>query len=295
MSIEICSFSFFIFVKIIDFMVKEYLTKISSDLSRYNQTLSKTSILIDKPWAIIDDNNEVQKLIFKKNHDLILSKNGKAEIGKWEYFPEAKSLLIDRGTDKIFCNEIFIDKGVIILKLDGTKNDFFALANENIVPNLDIIGYLNNLLFEELRPQKLITRTYELENGLNIEVHSDIYLEGLGNKNIRVTIDEDDVKNGFYKIRNTETTIVVKDSQIIETTYDKKYITEDGTTICILQHHFYSVSKKDYVLINGQLAEDGCYFLNKNKKIITESGLVKKIFARPTIFSYPFGDFREVN
>ncbi|WP_291119016.1 hypothetical protein [Flavobacterium sp. UBA6135] len=276
-------------------MIKEYLARISTDLSRFNQTLSKTSILIDKPWALVDDNNEIQKLIFKKNNELILSKNGKAEVGKWEYFPEAKSLLIDRGSDKIFCNEIFIDKGVIILKLDGTKNDFFALANENVVPNLDIISYLNHLFYEGPEPQKKITRKYELENGLEIEIHSDVYLEGLSNKNILVTIDEDNVKNGFYKIKNTETTIVVKDSKIIETTYDKKYITEDGVTIYVLQHHFYSVSKNDYVLINWQLAEDGCYFLNKNKKIYTENGLIKKILARPTIFNYPLGDFREVD
>lgn len=275
-------------------MIKEYLEKISTDLNRFNQTLSKTSILIDKPWALIDDDNEIQKLIFKKNHDLILSKNGKAEIGKWEYFPEAKSLLIDRGRDKIFCNEIFIDKGVIILKLDGTKNHFFALANENIVPSLDIMGYLNSLLFEEQRPQKKIIKTYELENGLSIEVHSDLYLAELNNSKSLITIDNEKVKNGFYKVKNTDITLVVKDSKIIETVFEKSYTILNGIKINILQNNFYSMSNNDYVLINGELVVDDTYVIHKSRKILTKEGLIAKILVKRSLLGFDFGDFREV-
>ena len=50
----------------------------------------------------------MQKLIFRKNKELIMSKNGQVTIGKWDYFGEAKSLLIDRGANIILCNEGFI-------------------------------------------------------------------------------------------------------------------------------------------------------------------------------------------
>ena len=92
---------------------------------------------MDKPWALIDSDLEIQKLIFKKNNELILSKDGQVKIGKWDYFPEAKSLLIDREEDKILCNEAFIDDAVLVLKMDGTSNNYFVLANENIIPDLD--------------------------------------------------------------------------------------------------------------------------------------------------------------
>lgn len=90
--------------------MKLYLKSIVNQLRNYSSTLDKTSILVDKPWALIDEEFEMQKLIFKKNKELILSKNGQVQIGKWDYFPEAKSLLIDRNSDKILCNEAFIDK-----------------------------------------------------------------------------------------------------------------------------------------------------------------------------------------
>jgi hypothetical protein len=128
--------------------MKIYLKSIVSQLRNFSATLEKASILIDKPWALIDEEFEMQKLIFKKNKELILSKNGQVQIGKWEYFPEAKSLLIDRSSDKkdiILCNEVFIDEGVMVLRIDGLENRFFLLANENIVPDLDAIKYLNKL------------------------------------------------------------------------------------------------------------------------------------------------------
>lgn len=55
-----------------------------------NRTLSLRikGILVDKPWAIIDNDGEIQKFIFKRDNKLILSKNGKAKEGHWDYFPE---------------------------------------------------------------------------------------------------------------------------------------------------------------------------------------------------------------
>ena len=273
-------------------MIKEYLTKISTDLSRYNQTLSKTSILIDKPWALIDDNNEVQKLIFKKNNDLILSKNGKAEIGKWEYFPEAKSLLIDRGTDKIFCNEIFIDKGVIILKLDGTKHDFFALANENIVADLDVIKYLNTFVKENIAIEPV--KVYFLEDGSKVEIHSEVLLPDISDKNVLITINNNNVNDGFYKIKGSRLTLIVKNSRVVSTRHQINYTLDDGIVLAVLQKLLYDVSVNDYVLINNSLVGNETYFLHKNKKIITKNGLIEKVLIRPNILNISIGDFREV-
>ncbi len=102
-------------------MITAQLNNLVNQLKNYSATLEKANLLIDKPWTIIDEDNEIQRLIFKKDETLVLSKNGQAEIGKWDYFPEAKALLIDRGADKILCNEAYIDEEILILKLDGIK------------------------------------------------------------------------------------------------------------------------------------------------------------------------------
>ena len=51
--------------------MKDYLMNISKELKNYSLSLNKTSILINKPWALLDEDNEIQKLIFKKNKDLL--------------------------------------------------------------------------------------------------------------------------------------------------------------------------------------------------------------------------------
>lgn len=273
-------------------MIKEYLNRVSTDLSRYNQTLTKTSMLIDKPWALIDDNNEIQKLIFKKNHDLILSKNGKAEIGKWEYLPEAKSLLIDRITDKILCNVIFIEKGVIILKLDGIANEFFALANENIIPNLDIIEYIEYIVESNFKPSE--KRVYLLEGDKKIEIHSNRHIHFLDHHGVKVTFDNKDVSDGFYKFKETSLTLLVKNSKIHSTLFENNFVLDDKSKITVYQRLNDCISINDYVSINGQIANNDCYFLSSNKKVFTENGLIKKILVRFSIFNFPIGDFREV-
>ena len=97
--------------------MKVYLNHLVKGLKKFSKSLDKKLILLDKPWALIDSDLEIQKLIFKKNKELIMSKDGQVVIGSWDYLTEAKSLLIDRGMDKILLNEEFIDEGVMILKI----------------------------------------------------------------------------------------------------------------------------------------------------------------------------------
>ena len=145
--------------------MKIFLQHIVSEMKNYSKRLDQQSIFIDKPWALIESDLEIQKLIFKKNKELIMSKNGQVVMGNWEYLAEARSLLIDRGKDKVLCNEAFINVGVMILKMDGTNNTFFVLANENIVPDSDAYGYLR-----QLRNKTLNIATLELATGETLEV-----------------------------------------------------------------------------------------------------------------------------
>ena len=61
--------------------MKIFLQNIVSGLKYYSKSLDKISILIDKPWALLDSDLEIQKLVFKKNKELIMSKDGKVSIG----------------------------------------------------------------------------------------------------------------------------------------------------------------------------------------------------------------------
>jgi len=248
--------------------MKTYLKSILPQLKNYSLTLDKTSILIDKPWALIDEEYELQKLIFKKNKELILSKNGQVSIGKWDYFPQAKSLLIDRNTDMILCNEQFIDEGIMILKLDGTENRFFVLANENIVPDLDASRYL-----KELRYQKLNITTRALSSGKVIEIQrvpGDFVIEISNN----VFFDGEKVPDGKYYLSSNESTLLVINSRIANIYKIRIYKTKDGTYLIVEQSHSNSRRLGDAVFINNQPAPDGKYKLGLFSSIKVKDGKI---------------------
>lgn len=246
--------------------MKTYLQNIVPQLKNFSLSLDKTAILINKPWALIDDEGEVQKLIFKKNKELILSKNGQVTEGKWDYFPEAKSLLIDRGADKILCNEAMIDDGVLIMKLDGTNNQFFVLANENIVPDLDVRRYLI-----KLRRKKLYLYARTLNDGRELEIERDYNTNRYGPGNL-VSIDAEPIDDGKYKLAKTNEYIVVKKNVIYKILTEVKYTNPDGKDVFIQQHDDYKAKKGDYVFVDGVQVYDGTVNFSKSKNLIVFNG-----------------------
>ena len=159
--------------------MKQYLKSIVNDLKQFSNTLDKKSLLLNKPWALIDSDLGIQKIIFKSDKEMVLSRDGNATKGKWEYLSEARSLLLDRGADIILCKEEYIDDSVLVLRKDGTKDDFIILANENNLPSLDAYKYLTALSFRksgimyiELNDKRFISakRNYDEQIGVGSEV-----------------------------------------------------------------------------------------------------------------------------
>lgn len=257
--------------------MKTYLQNIVPQLKNFSLSLDKAAILINKPWAFIDDEGEVQKLIFKKNKELILSKNGKVTEGKWDYFPEAKSLLINRGTDKILCNEVFIDEGVLIMKLDGTNNQFFVLSNENIVSNLDVIGYLNSL-----RRKKLDLYPRTLSDGRVLEIYYNYNASRYG-RGSQVSIDAEPINDGKYKLAKSNEYIVVEKNAILKILTEVKYTNPDGKDIYIQQHGDNKAKEGDYVFIDGVQVQDETVNFSKSKNLIVFNGEIVRFEKNKSI------------
>lgn len=253
--------------------MKNYIQNVIGGLKTYSKSISKQSTFIDKPWSIVDSDLELQKLIFKKNKELIMSKNGKVTVGRWDYLAEAKALLIDRGEDKILCNEEFIDDAIMILKLDGTKNEFFTLANENLIPDLDAYSYLKNL-----RYQKLKISTRELSNGKILEIIMYDEDDGLCIGQ-HVTIDGEKVSDGIYKSDKINAKFAIINSEIVSLIYETTYDTRNGFKIMIEQRFPNCYLKGEKVWVNGVEASNGKYKVKGGLNIIVEDGvIIKKTF-----------------
>ncbi|MDG5799231.1 hypothetical protein QA597_02520 [Marinilabiliaceae bacterium ANBcel2] len=251
-------------------------------LASSSESLKKKGILVEKPWAFIDDDGKIQKLIFKRNNGLILSKNGQVKEGSWEYFPEAKSLLINRGSDKLLLNEQFIDDNVLILKKDGTENDFFTLANENTIPDYNIPKYLNSIKCKELKIEER-----KLFNGNIIQIHraknsrhlSDMH----GNKVelIDTNFNPIDISDGEYLSHNREISFRVDNGRINSICLNMIKELSDGKSIEIENggndYMFENINKR--VTINGSPISDSRLFDDQNLVYEIKESRIAKILV----------------
>ena len=126
-------------------MLQELIKDLQSTLKNYSQGLANRNMLVDIPWTMVDGDLNLQRLIFRKDNSLYIVKEGEIQESKWEYLPAMNSLVIEIGGKKILMNEVFADGKALILKRDGVSMDFLSFANQNELPDLDLVKYLKSL------------------------------------------------------------------------------------------------------------------------------------------------------
>jgi ribosomal protein S17 len=250
--------------------MKIYLQNIVKDLKQFSLSLDKESMLVNKPWALIDSEFNFQKLIFRKNKEVIFSKDGIVTEGRWEYLSEAKCLLIDRGADKILCNEMYFDDSVLMLKIDGKADTFFVLANENNLPDLDAYSYLRKLFYNKygiLYMPLANDRYLKIKPNYNDEL-------GVGSE---VSIDTGDIKEGTFLSQEEDKKISVENNKIVAITYLKKYDIGNNKFITIEQTHENAITTGNKVTYNNREIENDIFLLaDKGIQIYVENSVITK-------------------
>jgi len=148
--------------------MKYYLSDLLPRIKKFSASLDQTAILVDKPWVVCDNEDGFQKLIFRRDGSLLLSENGSVSDGKWEYLPEAQSMLIDygKGIKKLYRHQ-FMDEAVLALKIDGPRinasSDYFLLANENIIPDLNAKAFLKEKYLSGTETPQFLIESFKVK------------------------------------------------------------------------------------------------------------------------------------
>jgi hypothetical protein len=246
-----------------------YLQNLVNRLSQFSEKLDNTTLFIDKPWVLIDTNSDYHKYIFKRNGELIMSLNGHAQVGKWEYLASARSILIDRITDRILLNQSFFDSAVMVLKIDGPNQELFVLANETVIPDLDVKKYL-----QELTYRKFNVITGPLENGRTLEIYRGSS-ESKPQIGMETTIDGDEPEDGKYKSQSGRY-YEIRNGKVLRITQPVSHQTPEGQKLTIEQSNGDSISVGDLVYIDNELARTGKYKLRLLSSITVVNGVINK-------------------
>jgi hypothetical protein len=251
------------------FFMQAYLENTLQRLKAFSKSLETKSILIDQPWVLVEDGKAIQKMIFKKNGELILSSNGNVTIGSWEYLAQAKSLLIDRGADKILVNESFVNENVMVLAKDEVNPNYLFFANQRTLPNLDVFGYL-----EGYRRRVLNIAFKDLASGKTLEILRNSDLEPVGNLGQSVTIKGVYVPNGVYLEKGTNRSIEIIGSRLSSFFFEQNYDDPNHGLVTVHQLWSKKITPGDKVFTQLQPARYGFYVLRKQKKWIVKNGIV---------------------
>ncbi|MCF8272970.1 MAG: hypothetical protein K9I95_03980 [Flavobacteriaceae bacterium] len=248
--------------------MKLYIKNLVNRLSRFSEKLDNIEMFVEKKWVLIDEEGNQQTFIFERDGDLVMSLNGQVKMGKWKYYPAARSIKIDRITDQILLNQAFFDKAVMILKYDGLPDrDLFTLADANVIPDLDVKKYLLSVI-----NTKLNVTTDKLLGGNSLEVYRGASM--MTKEGMEVTINGSIPEDGQYysKLRNFK--YVISDSKIKKIFYLYGYKISRGVSIVIEQQSNVDYCEGDQVLIDGQPAPSGKYKLDFLDYIIVKDGVI---------------------
>lgn len=179
--------------------------------------------------------------------------------------------MIDRIKDKTLLNQSFFDKAVMILKIDGSNNELFVLANESIIPDLDVKRHLRLLTYI-----KFNVITGQLKNGRTLEIHRN-NREPHPEIGMKITIDGYEPEDGKYKSESTGRNYEIRNGKIHRTTQPINYKTTNDQKLTIEQVYSYSISVEDLVYVDNELAKTGKYKLSSLSAItILIGGSIKK-------------------
>jgi hypothetical protein len=257
--------------------MREYVRTILPNIQSFSSSLDKKAVFLNHAWCVINANGETEKLIFQKNGTLIMSKDGDVKTGKWEYLSHANSLLIDRGVDKKLYNQGFIDQSVMVLKLDGTTEDFILLVNENLIPDLDLRGYLNKLIAEK---NNLIQVTDDNDRTVFVQklgltesdmvlIDAKVYSNSLGSP-----------EDGVYRAKNQDISFMVKGAVVIQIYYDEKYNLPEGRSFSIQQQKSNYFKIGDKITHSTWKLEEEEVFTIENQQIIVRNSEIVSCFRK---------------
>ena len=130
---------------------------------KLSQKFDNTSLILSHHWVLIDEINSKKKLyIFRKNKELLISKDGKVDTASWRYLGK-NTLLIEQEKVKKLYKHGFFDQNLIAIKTDVEGNySFFVneekfdlgLNSENKIAKYLNKKYLNNTIKNKVTRRK---------------------------------------------------------------------------------------------------------------------------------------------
>lgn len=246
--------------------MNDFLSSILPRIRQFSTSLNEKERFVEKPWGMIDFEGNRCQYIFLRNGRLLRSINGIVTEGKWEYLPSVNSLIIEIDFKKVMMKHLFFDEHALVLSIDDFSDRFLFLANENLIPELNVQKYLKQLT----RSNK--SYSIELRDGSTLD------LVGQEDNILRVGsfVSQNNMPlNGTF-ITKSNLHLIVKKG-FVKTILYRKFIYTLSCEFEIVSRDRDSIQVGDAVMDGNSFLYDGAYRISKNQLIQVKEGVIEDI------------------
>lgn len=158
--------------------MKTFFLDIIPKLKAFSLQLDIDSLLVNKNWVLVSEGDTLRIVyIFRSGGELLISKQGRIERGKWESI-SSDTLLLESESGIFLFRHGFIDSQVLALKLDGSQ-EYALFVNELLFNEINatiscVIKYLNESYLElkqsEQTKEEIVNlpeEKFEIQEGQN--------------------------------------------------------------------------------------------------------------------------------
>ena len=265
----------------------EYLKNIIPRIKQYSKELDKSENFVDKNWIYIDDNKNQHEYIFLRDKRLIMTLNSVTKEGTWELLPTGQLLIRRSSTDLVKLENIFVQNALLVLKQSATEDIPFVLINQQLIPDLDVVSYLEEFEKQQERitiqePEQFfkILSTGELSGptvyeGKIIKTYDNTILRGtykvMTDKNAYekyVVIFDNRITRLFFKVpyRYNNTKLIIEQREYSNPTAGDKII--DGTLLNIPVNQIVKIENNSHERFSIKVSSDYKIAMSFDSQII---------------------------
>lgn len=108
--------------------MKTYLLDTINRFKKFSQQLDVKTILCSKAWYVLNEDGDIENLIFQEDNTVLVSINGSLKKYTWQYIPQNQSLnIMHTETEGTMLKPAFMDGNVLAFQKTGTNECMFLI------------------------------------------------------------------------------------------------------------------------------------------------------------------------
>jgi hypothetical protein len=104
----------------VEVIMKYFVSNIIPRILSFSKKIDKISVICDRKWRMIDDEDVETSYIFRAKNELLVAKSGVVSKGKWDIINN-NDIMLEIEDSTLLFRQAFIDENIFVLNLSDSN------------------------------------------------------------------------------------------------------------------------------------------------------------------------------